>query len=166
MHWTNNRQDGARTTAILLGLCHDCHDLSARRTLTLSSVAVHPPKPPFASASLSPASSGYLLLHLDCPYTPCQPVLLLPSLTFIAQLATYTPSIIAKIWTSQNWFAWKIEKSVKDMANRSEGGQYYPKCQGFNTFFPVFMLYRMSAKSMLYPETEYFSLWTDKDNYR
>ena len=107
MHWTNNRQDGARTTAILLGLCHDCHDLSARRTLTLSSVAVHPPKPPFASASLSPASSGYLLLHLDCPYTPCQPVLLLPSLTFIAQLATYTPSIIAKIWTSQNCLAWK-----------------------------------------------------------
>ena len=48
-----------------------------------------------------------VFLHISCNY-----------------LHAYMPFIITKIWTSQNCFAWKMEKC-----------QYYPECQGFYTFF-------------------------------
>ena len=44
------------------------------------------------------------------------------------------------------------------LSNRSEGVQSYPECQGFNTLFSVFMLYRISAKSILPPKIAYFFL--------
>ena len=49
-------------------------------------------------------------------------------------------------------------KSVKYLANRSEGVQYNPECQGFYTFFSVFMLYRMLATSIPPPKMTHFSL--------
>ena len=54
-----------------------------------------------------------------------------------------------------------MEKSVKDLANRSEGVQYYPECQGFYTF-SVFILCRMSAKSILPPKMTYVIVDTEK----
>ena len=65
------------------------------------------------------------------------------------QLATYTPSIITRIWTSQKNFAWKMEKSVKDMGNRSEGVQSYPECQGFHTFFSFHALQNIGKANVV-----------------
>ena len=48
------------------------------------------------------------------------------------------------------------EKSVKYLPNHSEGVQYYPEFEVFDTFFSVFMLYRVSVKSILPPKMTYF----------
>ena len=55
-------------------------------------------------------------------------------------------------------FGLEDEKSGKYRPKCSEGFQCYPEFEVFDTFFSSFMLYRMSAKSILPPKMTCFSL--------